>query len=278
MDSHLKRHLFSASSRFHDFVSAGPVLTKTAPRRVELISRGFLSRILLRMRLVLGFDGGGTKTSCVLMNQNQVILAQSRSGPSNPLRVGIGQSLAAIQDAALQAAASASVDISKIKALCAGLAGVGDAEVCENMRKVLAESFPQTAVHVTTDLHIVLSAAGFATENDNGPIAVLLAGTGSAAIGRGKDGRILRVGGRGPLHGDEGSAYDIGRRAFLTAENIATEKPSGLAEKILMELGVTSWAEAREFSQSKPEEVYARLFPVVASAADSWRRDCARYP
>jgi N-acetylglucosamine kinase-like BadF-type ATPase len=245
------------------------VVNKNGSRFAELISQNFLSRILLCMRLVLGFDGGGTKTSCVLMDQNQVILAQSRSGPSNPLRVGIGQSLAAIQDAARQAATSASIDISQIKALCAGLAGVGEADVCEKMRRLLAESFPQAVAHVTTDLQIVLSAASFATESGDGPIAVLLAGTGSAAIGRGKDGQILRVGGRGPLNGDEGSAYDVGRRALLAADNIPTEGHSGLGEKILTELGVASWADARELSRSKPEEVYARLFPVVAAAADS---------
>lgn len=221
------------------------------------------------MRLVLGFDGGGTKTSCVLMNQDQVILAQSCSGPSNPLRVGIQQSLAAIQDAARQVAISASIDISQINALCAGLAGTGQPDVCEKMRSFLAELFPQAMAHVTTDLHIVLSAASLGTKNGTGPIAVLVAGTGSAAIGRGKDGQILRVGGHGPLNGDEGSAYDVGRRALLAPEKFSAGGHAGLGEKILTELGVTSWAEAREFSQSKPEEVYARLFPVVASAADS---------
>jgi N-acetylglucosamine kinase len=219
------------------------------------------------MRLVLGFDGGGTKTSCVLMNQDGIVLAQSRSGPSNPSRIGVTQSLASIYDAARQAAALASIDISSIDALCAGLAGVGEADVCEKMRNVLAESFPQAVIHLTTDLHTLLSAATFVI--GNGPVVVLLAGTGSFAIGRGKSGQILRVGGHGPLKGDEGSAYDVGRRAMLALENTPAEERGDLGEKILKELRAASWSDAQQFAQSKPEETYARLFPLVALAADA---------
>src|SRR5579883_943259 len=46
------------------------------------------------MRYVLGFDGGGTKTECVLMSEDGRIVAQSRGGPSNPNRVGFGGALA----------------------------------------------------------------------------------------------------------------------------------------------------------------------------------------
>ena len=36
----------------------------------------------------LGFDGGGTKTECVLAAADGRILARATSGPSNPLRIG----------------------------------------------------------------------------------------------------------------------------------------------------------------------------------------------
>src|SRR5208337_5149753 len=54
----------------------------------------------LAMRYVLGFDGGGTKTECVLMDESRHVLARSRSGPSNPMRVGFGGALAAVCEAA----------------------------------------------------------------------------------------------------------------------------------------------------------------------------------
>lgn len=43
------------------------------------------------------------------------------------------------------------------------------------------------------------------------PGILLLAGTGSIALGRGRSGAIARAGGLGPLLGDEGSAFWIGR-------------------------------------------------------------------
>jgi len=48
------------------------------------------------MRYVLGFDGGGTKTECALMDELGRVRATGRSGPSNPMRVGFGGALAAV--------------------------------------------------------------------------------------------------------------------------------------------------------------------------------------
>src|SRR5208283_1810822 len=58
-----------------------------------------------------------------------------------------------------------------------------------------------------TDLELTLEATG------EGPAIVLIAGTGSAAVGRDAQGQIARIGGHGPLLGDEGSSFDVGRRA-----------------------------------------------------------------
>jgi N-acetylglucosamine kinase-like BadF-type ATPase len=59
----------------------------------------------------------------------------------------------------------------------------------------------------------------------DGPGILLLAGTGSIALGRDRRGRRGRAGGLGPLLGDEGSAFSIGR-AWLP---IATRDASALA-------------------------------------------------
>lgn len=62
-------------------------------------------------------------------------------------------------------------------------------------------------IRVVGDLELARDAA-FA----GGPGLLLIAGTGSAALARGPGGRRGRAGGRGPLLGDEGSAFWIGRR------------------------------------------------------------------
>jgi N-acetylglucosamine kinase-like BadF-type ATPase len=60
------------------------------------------------------------------------------------------------------------------------------------------------------------------------PGVLLLAGTGSIALGRDGSGRWARAGGLGPLLGDEGSAFSIGR-AWLRADAIPPARARQLA-------------------------------------------------
>jgi N-acetylglucosamine kinase-like BadF-type ATPase len=217
------------------------------------------------MELVLGFDGGGTKTECVLMDGARKILARSRSGPSNPLRVGFGGALAAICEAARTAIQSAQVSSDEIGGICAGLAGTGQAEAGSKIERLLGEEFPTKRIRVCTDLELTLEAAG------DGPAIVMIAGTGSAAIGRDTEGCIVRVGGHGPLLGDEGSAYEIGRLAAIAAlrEYERTGADSNLGASILRQFGLADWPEFQLRAYATPDGLFLKIFPLVASAAEA---------
>jgi len=216
------------------------------------------------MRYVLGFDGGGTKTECALMDELGRVRATGRSGPSNPMRVGFGGALAAVCEAGRLVLQEAKLEMSAIGAVCAGLAGAAQPESERKMQKLLSEEFPVKIVRVCTDLDLTLEATG------EGPAMVLVAGTGSAAVGRQRNGPILRVGGHGPLLGDEGSAYDVGRRAAIAAMREADRgRPdSPLAARILKELRAEDWDDLQLRVYRVPDEVFPRIFPVVAEAAD----------
>jgi N-acetylglucosamine kinase-like BadF-type ATPase len=218
----------------------------------------------LDMRIVLGFDGGGTKTECVVMDEMRRVRANGRSGPSNPMRVGFGGALAAVCEAGQIAMQNAKVSPAEVSGVCAGLAGVAQPESERKMKKLLGEEFPGKLVAVCTDLDLTLEATG------TGPAIVLIAGTGSAAVGRGCDGHIARVGGHGPLLGDEGSAYDIGQRASIEALRAGDrgQADSILARSILHELRAGDWEEFQLRVYSVPDEVFPRIFPVVALAAE----------
>jgi N-acetylglucosamine kinase len=219
----------------------------------------------LGMRFVLGFDGGGTKTECVLMDEAGLVRADGRSGPSNPMRVGFGGALVAVCEAGRAVMQQARVSTSDIGVLCAGLAGLAQAESQRKMKKLLAEEFPGVDVYVCTDLDLILEATG------KRRAIVLLAGTGSAAVGRDLNGQVLRVGGHGPLLGDEGSAYDIGRRATIAALREADRgmPDSPLAARILRELHASDWEDLQLRVYRTPDEVFPRIFPVIAEAADA---------
>ena len=86
----------------------------------------------------MGFDGGGSKTDCVLMDEAREVLARTRSGPSNPTRVGLETAIATLlraTDKALAASGKSPADINEYlwrnswrrcerrdSALCAGTA------------------------------------------------------------------------------------------------------------------------------------------------------------
>ena len=57
-----------------------------------------------------------------------------------------------------------------------------------------------------------------------GPGVLVLAGTGSIVLGRNRRGRWARAGGRGPLLGDEGSAFWIGRWWLTTGRKTARDE------------------------------------------------------
>jgi len=216
------------------------------------------------MDYVLGFDGGGTKTECVLMDPAGKFLARSITGPSNSSRIGVESAAREIEKAAELCLKEVGAARTAVAALGAGLAGTTDPGRKEKMRAALAAAFPGAAVTIFTDLEMALAAAG------EGPVIVLVAGTGSAAIGRDTQGQIWRTGGYGPLHSDDGSAYDIGSRAVAAAikERDARGVDSSLGQRILDQLAYESWPDLQRQATQQADSVFPLVFPVVAAAAD----------
>jgi N-acetylglucosamine kinase-like BadF-type ATPase len=217
------------------------------------------------MRYILGFDGGGTKTECVLMNSADQVLARTYAGPSNPSRIGVESAMRAIEEGADLALREAGLERRAITTIGAGLAGTGKPDMRERMRCALQKCFPGAAVTVLTDFEAALAAAG------EGPAIVLIAGTGSAATGHNAQNQMCRAGGYGRGVSDEGSAFDIGRRAVAAAvqERAKTGTDSALGRQILAQLHLPEWQVVQHRAQTMPDEIYPPIFPVVAVAADT---------
>jgi N-acetylglucosamine kinase-like BadF-type ATPase len=215
------------------------------------------------MKCVLGFDGGGTKTECVAMDVSGAVIARARGPASNPTRIGFDAAAAGVKQAA-HATLAKLKQPAQVAALCAGLAGTAQRQNHDRMQELLEEAFPGVRVTVCTDLELALAAM------PEGPAMVLVVGTGSAAIGRDGAGRQLREGGYGPSGSDEGSAFDIGRSA-LNASRLATAGDAGaeLSRQILRHLGCADWAAVEAKASLAADDVYPRVFPVVAASADA---------
>ena len=213
------------------------------------------------------------------MDERKNVLAHTRSGASNPGRVGFEAALAAVQEAAEEAVCESGIDRGEVVALCAGLSGGGSTQAAEKMHRGLAAAFPNTTIKICTDLEIALAAM------NEGPAVVLIAGTGSAAVGRGVKGFMRREGGLGRQLGDEGSATHIGKKAMLAAKVLRerTGEESQLGKQLLRQLGTANWSvlqdrypflgsAVRRTESARDErepDIYPRLFPVVANAAEA---------
>jgi len=218
------------------------------------------------MTYYIGLDGGGTKTECVLLNDEGQVVAQSVVGPSNPLRVGFDQAFVALRTAAECVLSSAGLGAGQVQGVGVGLAGAGRPQVLQRVGDFLARAFPAVPVRVATDLEVALEAA-----TGEGAGVVLVAGTGSAAYGRNFAGQTARAGGHGPWIGDEGSAFDIGRRAVAAAARARDliGPATLLAETIPAALKCETWDELIGRIAANADEVLPRLFPLVVQAADA---------
>ncbi|MGC1451917.1 MAG: BadF/BadG/BcrA/BcrD ATPase family protein [Candidatus Sulfotelmatobacter sp.] len=219
------------------------------------------------MPYYLGIDGGGTKTTSAVGDESRV-LATSTTGPSNIVRVGEVQAHESLQQSVRQACAAAGIAPAQVAYTCVGGAGAARPELAAIVRGFLAEVLP-TPIDVVGDMQIALEAAF-----DTGPGVIVIAGTGSIAYGRDRQGTAARAGGWGFAIGDEGSAYWIGRAAVNSVLR-ASDRTYGTAEDILhrtfvMALckawGVTSLDDLARAANSIPPPDFAALFPTVAAS------------
>ncbi|HEV8189723.1 MAG TPA: BadF/BadG/BcrA/BcrD ATPase family protein, partial [Pyrinomonadaceae bacterium] len=126
---------------------------------------------------VVGVDGGGSKTEAVIMDANFRVIGEGRSGPSNPLRVGIAGAATAVREAIDSACAMAKLRRGDLVAAQIGLAGARRHELRERMRETLMR-LDLGEIEVVADADIALYGA-----TNGAPGLVVIAGTGSNVCG-----------------------------------------------------------------------------------------------
>jgi glucosamine kinase len=164
------------------------------------------------MPWVLGVDGGGTKTVALVANERGRVLGRGEGGPANYHSAGMSNAAEAITQAVNTAIADAGLVGQALSAAFFAVSGVDRPTDRQVMAGLIARTGLNCPVHLD---HDAVSALAGATGGLPG--VVVMAGTGSIAFGEDCDGSRARAGGYGPLLGDEGSGYDIGRKALIAA-------------------------------------------------------------
>ncbi len=159
--------------------------------------------------IVVGVDGGGTKTRVMVADEHGKVLAEE-VGAASAVQPGQAEASAdVIAQLVREALINADLGHVRPRALCAGVAGTGREDTREALWRALVELDVADETVVHSDAAVALDDAF-----GEGSGVMLIVGTGSMALGRGPTGRTARAGGWGPIIGDEGSGSWIGRRSL----------------------------------------------------------------
>jgi N-acetylglucosamine kinase-like BadF-type ATPase len=214
---------------------------------------------------VLGIDAGGTKTVCLLADEEGRIVAEARGGGANLQSVGeleVEKVLHGVMDAAL-----ANRDV-RPTAICLGIAGVDRPADAKTVGNIMRRIGSHAKTLVVNDAVVALQAGA-----GEGPGVVLIAGTGSIAYGRNTASQAARSGGWGYLLGDEGGGFWIGRAALsAVVRQFDGRGPSTqLTELVLTQMGLTSPSELIHeiYYRDLHRHAIAGLAALVEAAADA---------
>lgn len=216
--------------------------------------------------IVVGVDGGGTKTRVLVADGQGQALADVE-GPPSAVRPGQAERSAdAIADTLRRALAECAMAHVVPRVLNVGVAGVGR----EGERQALWQALVSRELAEETLVHPDATVALDDAFGD-GPGVMLIAGTGSVCFGRGPTGRMGRCGGWGPSIGDEGSGAWIGKRALsvVAAASDGREPETALVGAVLTAAQVNDVDDLVAWSAGATPAVLATLAPAVMSEAEA---------
>jgi glucosamine kinase len=216
--------------------------------------------------IVIGIDGGGSKTHAIVADEQGRTIAEM-VGPGSAVRPGKAEDSAnVIADVVRDALTSCEMTHVTPRVLSIGVAGAGRETERHALWQALVSRDLAAELVIHSDFSIALDDA-FA----DGPGVLLISGTGSVAFGRGPTGATSRCGGWGPVCGDEGSGAWIGRRALsvVTAAADGREPDTALTGAILTAAQINETSDLIGWAANATPAQLASLAPVVLSVADA---------
>lgn len=223
------------------------------------------------MAIVIGIDGGGTKTLLAAARRDGTITTHICEAGCNPFdQPGWREVLATLRGRTADICAEA-------EAIAFGMPGYGEVVGFSRQQDEEASRFGGAATLVMNDVKIAFEGAFC---GDAG--VLLLAGTGSMAWACSRTGADVRTGGWGYAFGDEGSAFWIGRQAIARASRAIDGRidAAGFVEALFSHLGLSledphnsliGWYETRRHLRAEVADL-ARFVDQLSSS----EREAAR--
>ena len=216
--------------------------------------------------IVVGIDGGGTKTRALLADEQGGRIAEAIGAGSAVKPQEVERSAGIIAGVVRDALEIGEQADARPRVVCVGVAGVGRESERQALWEALVAQQIADEIVVQTDLAVALDDAF-----GDGPGVLLIAGTGSSAFARGPAGATGRCGGWGPNIGDEGGGAWIGKRALsvVAAAADGREPETALTGAVLTAAEVTETSELIRWAAAATPASFASLAPIVMSVADA---------
>ncbi len=178
---------------------------------------------------VLGVDVGGSKTHCIVADENGNSIAEGFGGAGNYQVCGIEEASAAMRTAVESAWQAAGISRKEIACAVFGISGADGPEdfavLCPAVQKIMGD----TKTEVVHDAWLGLRAA---TQDYVGIVSIC--GTGAGHAGRNREGQTLTLRNLDFITGNYGGGGEITRKAMHYAfrSEEGTWKKSGLEKAV----------------------------------------------
>ena len=216
--------------------------------------------------LILGIDGGGTKTAFAITTLDGRILKSLTLEASNPNYVGVQKTIEILSNGITKM-----INIHpSISTIFCGVAGVASGGYSGQITSELSKRFQNKKIVVKSDYENIFSL------DEDSDIAII-SGTGSVVCIK-HDGENTLIGGWGHLFDKAGSAYDIGREAIYTAleEETFGKEHSMISELLKNELNISCMRNALKNMYSGGESYIASFARIVFEAYEKGDKKAER--
>lgn len=220
----------------------------------------------MKNRLIIGMDGGGTKTRVLVKEQlDGEILFDQNFGMSNYNNIGV-EGLRPVFREVYEELVKSFGERLQDAILVLGSAGVDRPKDVEIYLSALRESGFTCRLEVVNDAEIALVGG-----NGDRKDALMIAGTGSIVVGINSNGKIVRSGGWGGLISDEGSGFQIGLNAIAAVmqEYDKVISPTSFTDLLLAHFQLTSpedFMDLLYLEDTLPVDKIASCTPIILEA------------
>lgn len=208
-------------------------------------------------KLLIGVDGGGTKTEFVLFTHSGKIVERLVLGSCNPNIIGIKKCIEVLQKGIDMLLA----ENSDVCGIYIGSAGFLTGDNRKEVKSALVKVYPHIKIGCHSDIMNVIASC----TNKESCIAAI-SGTGAVVYVKNQD-ALQRVSGWGYLLSKKGSGYDIGRDVLYSV----LQEMEGWGEKtylteLVKEKGLTTAMECIEAVYANGASYVASFAPIAFEA------------